>query len=62
MADTKALSVADFLPRTKLGEKLAPACKIKAEGEMGKKKNEKLTLAEETENIKTDFGRSAVVM
>ena len=59
MADTKALSVADFLSRSKLSEKLATACKLKAEAEMSEKKNEKLTLAEVTENIKTDFGRTA---
>ena len=59
MADTKALSVADFLSRSKLSEKLATACKLKAEAEMSEKKNEKLTLAEVTENVKTDFGRTA---
>ena len=59
MADTKALSVADFLSRSKLSEKLATACKLKAEAEMSAKKNEKLTLAEVTENVKADFGRAA---
>ena len=59
MADTKALSVADFLSRSKLSKKLATACKLKAEAEMSEKKNEKLTLAEVTENIKADFGRTA---
>ena len=59
MADTKALSVADFLSRSRLSETLATACKLKAEAEMSEKKNEKLTLAEVTGNIKADFGRTA---
>ena len=59
IADTKALSVADFLSRSKLSEKLATACKLKAEAEMSEKKNEKLALAEVTENNKADFGRTA---
>ena len=59
LADTKALTVTDFLSRSKLNEKLAPACKLKAEGEMTEKKIEKLTLDQVTENIKAEFGRTA---
>ena len=59
LADTKALTVTDFLSRSKLNEKLAPACKLKAEGEMTEKKIEKLTLDQVTENIKAEFGSTA---
>ena len=57
--DAKALSVNDFIARSKLGAKLDLACKSKADGEKGEKKNEGLTLGEITSKYKEKFGRTA---
>ena len=57
--DVKALSTADFLTRSKLDVRIAPACKSKAESEKGKKKNEGLTLDTIIANCKEEFGRNA---
>ena len=53
------MSIADFLPRSKLDARLVPACKAKAEAETGDKKNEGLTLDTITGNCKEEFGRIA---
>ena len=57
--DVKALSTADFLSRSKLDVRIAPACKSKAESEKGMKKNEGLTLDTIIANCKEEFGRNA---
>ena len=57
--DAKALSVNDFIARSKLGAKLDIACKSKADDEKGEKKNEGLTLGEITSKYKEEFGRTA---
>ena len=57
--DVKALSIADFLSRSKLNAKLAPACEAKAEAEKCDKKNKGLTLDTITGNGKEEFGRNA---
>ena len=57
--DVKALSTADFLSRSKLDVRIAPACKSKTESEKGMKKNEGLTLDTIIANCKEEFGRNA---
>ena len=57
--DVKALSIADFLSRSKLETRLVPACKAKAESEKGDKRNEGLTLETIAANCKEEFGRNA---
>ena len=58
--DVKALSTADFLSRSKLDDRIGPACKSKAESEKGKKKNEGPTLDTIIANCKEEFGRNAM--
>ena len=57
--DAKALSVEDFITRSKLGTRLNTCCRRKAEKEMGDERNKTLSLDEVTANNWEDFGRSA---
>ena len=60
--DTKrvpALTVTEFLNKSKLGQKLETACKLKAERDRRDKKNAGLSLEVLTKRNKEDFGRQA---
>ena len=57
--DVKALSISDFLSRSKLETRLETACKAQAEAEKGERKNEEMKLEEIASKIKEEFGRSA---
>ena len=57
--DVKALSISDFLSRSKLETRLEASCKVQAEAEIGERKNEGLKLDEISSKIKEEFGRSA---
>ena len=57
--DVKALSISDFLSRSKLETRLETVCKAQAEVEKGERKIEGLMLEEIASKIKEEFGRSA---
>ena len=57
--DAKALSVEDFISRSKLDARLKVGSKLKAEKEMNEEKNKGLSLAEVTASIQEEFGRLA---
>ena len=57
--DVKALSITDFLSRSKLEARLETARKAQAEAEKGERKNEGLKLEEIASKIKEEFGRTA---
>ena len=57
--DAKALSVEDFISRSKLGARLAAGSKSKAEKEMSEEKNRGLALTDVAASIREEFGRLA---
>ena len=57
--DVKALSISDFLSRSKSETRLETSCKVQAEAEKGERKYEGLKLEEIASEIKEEFGRSA---
>ena len=57
-SDAEALSVEDFITRSKLGTRLNTCCRRKAEKEMGEERNKTLSLDEVTANNREEFGRS----
>ena len=57
--DAKALSVEDFISRSKLGARLAAGSKSKAEKEMSEEKNRGLALTDVAASIQEEFGRLA---
>ena len=56
-ANARALTVDDFINRSKLGTRLAVGCRQKAEKETGEGKNMDLTLDEVTASNREDLGR-----
>ena len=60
-SDAKALNITDFITRSKLDTKLNPSCKLKAEGNLGEKKNNSLALGAAIAKCKKEFGQSARV-
>ena len=54
--DVKALSISDFLSRSKLDARLEPVCKTQAEAKKGERKNEGLRLEEIVSKAKEEFG------
>ena len=57
MADAKALSVTDFIVRSKLDQRLDVACKVKAERELSESKGNRSTLPKRIKESKEEFGR-----
>ena len=57
VSDTRALTVTDFIVRSKLEQRLNTACKIKAERELSDKKGSRANLPKLVKDAKEDFGR-----
>ena len=57
VSDTRALTITDFIVRSKLEQRLNVACKIKAERELSDKKGSRANLPELVKEAKEDFGR-----
>ena len=57
VSDARALSVPDFITRSKLDQRLNTACKIKAEKELSDKKASRANLPKLVEQSKEEFGR-----
>ena len=57
VSDTRALSITDFIVRSKLEQRLSVACKIKAERELSDKKGGRANLPKLIQEAKEDFGR-----
>ena len=57
VSDTRALTVTDFIVRSKLEQRLNVACKIKAERELSDKKGSRANLPKLVKEAKEDFGR-----
>ena len=57
VSDSRALSITDFIVRSKLEQRLNVACKIKAERELSDKKGSRANLPILLKEAKEDFGR-----
>ena len=57
VSDTRALSITDFIVRSKLEQRLNVACKVKAERELSDKKGSRANLPKLVKEAKEDFGR-----
>ena len=57
VSDAKALSVTDFIARSKLDQRLNVACKIKADKELSDKKGNRSNLPKLIKEAKEEFGR-----
>ena len=56
-SDARALVVTDFIARSKLGQRLDVACKIRAEKELSEKSGNKASLPKLVKDHKEEFGR-----
>ena len=57
VSDTRALSITNFIVRSKLEQRLTFACKVKAERELSDKKGSRANLPKLVKEAKEDFGR-----
>ena len=57
--DAKALTVGNFITRSKLGTRLSTCCRRKAEKELDEEQNKSLSLDELTANNREEFWWSA---
>ena len=57
VSDTRAVSIADYIVRSKLEQRQNVACKVKAERELSNKKGNRANLPKLVKEAKEDFGR-----